>query len=111
MSMNDSSQSPWPSIIKIALLIGCTMSFCILGLISGVLAAKVMQHASDARGDQLLVTVLMPPVVGALFGFFVCMVSTFYVRWIPRKTFGQPPFQPLAQPPVSTPSSQAPPPR
>jgi uncharacterized integral membrane protein len=109
--MNDSWQSPWPAIIKIALLIGCTMGFCVLGLISGVLAAKVMQHASDVRGDELLVTVLMPPVVGALFGFFVGMVSTLYVRWSPRKPFGQPPLQPLAQPPVSTPSSQAPPPR
>jgi hypothetical protein len=41
--MNESTPSPWPAIIKIALLIGCTMGFCILGLISGVLAAKVMQ--------------------------------------------------------------------
>jgi NhaP-type Na+/H+ or K+/H+ antiporter len=101
--MNGSTQSPWPAIIKIALLIGCTMGFCILGLISGVLAAKVMQHAGDVRGDELLVTVLMPPVVGAVFGFFVGMISTLFVRWRPQKTYDSPPHQTLTQPPVSTP--------
>lgn len=85
ISMNESNPSPWPAITKIALLIGCTMGFCVLGLISGVLAAKVMKQAGDVRSDDLLVTVLIPPVVGALFGFFVGMVSTLFVRWTPKR--------------------------
>lgn len=98
--MNEPSPSPWPAIIKIALLIGCTMGFCILGLISGVLAAKVVQNAGGVQGKQLLMTVLMPPVVGALFGFCVGLISTLFVRWSPRRTLGQPP--------ASSPASQGP---
>jgi hypothetical protein len=98
--MNESTPSPWPAIIKIALLIGCTMAFCILGLISGVLAAKVVQNAGGVQGEQLLMTVLVPPVVGALFGFCVGLISTLFVRWSPRRTFGQSP--------VSSPASQGP---
>jgi NhaP-type Na+/H+ or K+/H+ antiporter len=88
--MNESTSSPWPAIIKIALLIGCTMGFCILGLISGVLAAKLMQTSGNVRGDDLLVTVLVPPVVGALFGFCVGLISTLFVRWSPRRPSEQP---------------------
>jgi|OpeIllAssembly_1097287.scaffolds.fasta_scaffold2572170_1 hypothetical protein len=90
--MNESTPSPWPAIIKIALLIGCTMAFCILGLISGVLAAKLMQTTGNVNGEDLLVTVLVPPVVGALFGFGVGLISTLFVRWSPRPTLGQPPL-------------------
>ncbi len=107
--MNNSSQSPWPAITKIALLIGCTIVFCILGMISGVLAAKLMQRVSDVRGDELLVTVLLPPVVGALFGFFVGSVATLYVRWSPTAPMGKGPPQPLARPPINPSTSQAPP--
>jgi hypothetical protein len=78
--MNEPPHSPWPAIVKIALLIGCTMGFCILGLISGVLAAKVVQNASNVDSEALLLTVLLPPVVGALFGFFVGCISTLFVR-------------------------------
>jgi hypothetical protein len=109
--MNGSSPSPWPAIIKIALLIGCTMVFCVLGLVSGVLAAKIMQHAGGARSDELLVTVLVPPVVGALFGFFVGLVSTLYVRRAPEPAPGHGPFQPLPQPPVAAATHLEPPPR
>jgi len=49
-----------------------------------VLAAKVMLQASHVGGEELLMTVLIPPVVGALFGFFVGLFSTFFVRWAPR---------------------------
>jgi NhaP-type Na+/H+ or K+/H+ antiporter len=96
--MNETTPSPWPAIIKIALLIGCTMGFCILGLISGVLAAKLMQTTGNVNSEDLLVTVLVPPVVGALFGFCVGLISTLFVRWSPRRTFGQSP--------VSSPTSQ-----
>jgi hypothetical protein len=50
-----------------------------------------MQSSGNVRGDDLLVTVLVPPVVGALFGFCVGLISTLFVRWSPRRTLGQPP--------------------
>jgi hypothetical protein len=74
--------------VRIGLLIGCTATFCVLGLVAGVLAAKLLQHSPEVRGDDLLMTILVPPAVGAGFGFFVGSVSAFLVRWNPKASAG-----------------------
>jgi len=100
-SMNPSPQSPWPSIIKVALILGCTITFCILGLTAGVLAAKVLTSSGNADGEEVLLTVLVPPTVGSLFGLAVGLISALFVRWTPRKNLTAP-TQPTGTPPVQS---------
>jgi uncharacterized membrane protein YeaQ/YmgE (transglycosylase-associated protein family) len=83
--MNPPPQSPWPSIVKVVLILGCTITFCILGLIAGVLAAKVLTSSGNAHGQEVLMTVLIPPTVGSLFGLTVGLISALFVRWNSRK--------------------------
>lgn len=80
--------------IKVALILGCTTIFCVLGLVSGVLAAKVMITAAHEQGPGVLFTVLIPPAVGAVFGLFVGLIAAAFVRW-PNKN---PPARPTNLP-------------
>jgi cation transporter-like permease len=85
--MKELPDTPWPSLIKVALIIGCTLTFCILGLVAGVLAVTAMQ---DAHG--LLPVILVPPAAGAVFGFLVGLVSASLVRWKRRTPMDKPPL-------------------
>jgi len=85
--MKELPETPWPSLIRVALIIGCTLTFCILGLVVGVLAAKAMQDA-----HRLLPIILVPPAVGAVFGFLVGLVSASLVRWKRRTPMDKPPL-------------------
>lgn len=99
--MSQLPPSPWPSIIKVLLILGCTITFCVLGLLAGVLAAKVLAVSGDTNGEAILFTVLIPPTVGSLFGLAVGLISAWFVRWAPRPpslsskpSAGNPPVHP-----------------
>ena len=81
--------------MKVTLILGCTISFCVLGLVSGVLATKVMLTSSHVQGEELLAVVLAPPAVGAIFGLLVGLIATAFVRWPDRKQV-PPPVNPTA---------------
>jgi hypothetical protein len=82
--MNKQPPSPWPGVVKAAIILGCTTTFCVFGLISGFLAAMIMRGHQNFDTEEMLLTVLMPPAGGALFGFFVGLVTSVFVKWSPK---------------------------